>query len=164
MNTTGSNIATQHDVAMRQIPIERFQFLPRFSTDPAYSMTAHSEECFLDRESGELIWIIEIWDDDLNQESRAKLDADPNRYIEIGFSDHGTHHELLREFLASDWTEDDELRKKAADSYLSSIGEWVEAMEGTGAKYAFEAYKEERFEQWAEEFLAEHGIKPIWID
>ena len=164
MNTTGNNIAAQQDVATRQISIDRFLFLSRFSTDPAYSMTAYSEECFLDRESGELIWIMEVWDDDLNQESRAKLDSDPDRYIEISFSDHGCHHELLREFIESDWTENAELRKKAADSYLSSIGGWTESMEETGAKYAFEAYKEERFQQLAEEFLAEHGIKPIWID
>ena len=43
-------------------------------------------------------------DSDDNREIRESIEASPERYVEIPRLTHGQCHEILQEFLESDWT------------------------------------------------------------
>jgi len=74
----------------------------------------------------DLAWIYDEDDDaetyglrpDENRQMRECIAVEPKRYLLIPGLSHGEHHDILRAFLQSDWTED-ETRQNA---YLGSIG------------------------------------------
>ena len=97
-----------------------------------------------------------------NREGRERGAAEPERYLEIPGLDHGKHHEILRQFLRSDWTEDEARRRGAADAYTGSIGRWKREVGDEGAVQAFHQFQEEKIAELAEEFLRENAIVPDW--
>ena len=44
-----------------------------------------------------------------NAALRSKIDTYPETYLQIPGRDHGEHHDILRDFLNSNWTDDEEL-------------------------------------------------------
>ena len=56
-----------------------------------------------------------------NQALRERINASPERYLEIPGLSHGEYYGILKEFLNSDWTDDDELWQRAQDAYSGSI-------------------------------------------
>ncbi|MDE0058487.1 MAG: hypothetical protein OXI22_12630 [Defluviicoccus sp.] len=69
---------------------------------------------------------------------------------------------MLRDFLRSDWTDDDRRWQRAADAYSGRIGRWKRRVRDRDRIHAFNAYRDRRAEEVAEEFLREHGIEPRW--
>ncbi|MHC5077331.1 MAG: hypothetical protein ACYTFM_13030, partial [Planctomycetota bacterium] len=126
---------------------------------------------YLDLETGEVLWIYEE-DDDAELESgiepeenaalREKINTSPERYLLIPGRDHGEHHDILREFLKSDWTDDEELRLRAQDAYTGSIGRWMEAVDAQEAVHAYFGFREHKIKELAEEFFKEQDIQPVW--
>jgi len=82
--------------------------------------------------------------------------------LEIRGRDHGEHHDILREFLNSNWTDDEVLWAKAHDAYSGSIGGWKEEVDDQGAVNSYYEFRERRIRELAEAFLNEHGIQPVW--
>ena len=85
-------------------------------------MTRIQHSIYLDLETGDIIWNYEDDEDaymearistDDNRTTRERIESMPNRHREIPGLDHGDHHDILREFLDSDWTEDEEQHAKA---------------------------------------------------
>ena len=93
----------------------------------------YSQSAYLDLEGGKVVWLFDE-DDDAemwagipaheNTALRKLIEAGPERYLEIRGQDHGEHHDILREFLNSNWTDDEVLWAKAHDAYSGSIGGW----------------------------------------
>ena len=126
---------------------------------------------YLDRRTGEVLWFFE--DDETahgtvgippgeNREQRERAASDPERYLLIPGLEHGERHGILRDFLRSDWTDDDARRQRAADAYRGSIGRWKRNLPDEGAIDAFHRFHDARIVELAEEFLREHGIAAKW--
>ena len=126
---------------MRTLAIDRSLFLMAFGRDVDYHDMV-PQRTWLDRSTGDVLWFYESDEDaffeggipaEENREERERVEAEPERYLEIPGLDHGEHHGILREFLRSDWT-----------------------------VRAFREYQEARIAAMAEEFLRENGIVPEW--
>jgi hypothetical protein len=97
-----------------------------------------------------------------NQKLREKIDSAAEIYLEIPGRSHAEHHEILQEFLKSNWTSDGELRKRAYDAYSGSIGRWIEAVGDRNVVHSYYYnFRDSKIKEMAEEFLHEHGIKPL---
>ena len=59
-----------------------------------------------------------------NRAERQRVAAEPDRYLQIPELKHGDHHDILRRFLRSNWTDDRALRRRAAVAYSGSIERW----------------------------------------
>lgn len=86
----------------------------------------------------------------------------PDRYVEIPGLDHGDHHEFLERFLNSDWTDDDEIWRRARETYFGSIDGWIKSMDDESIVHAFYDFRDRKTTGMAEAFLRSHGIEPDW--
>jgi hypothetical protein len=129
------------------------------------------QSTYLDLESGEIIWVYEEDEDayvesgiskEENLEMRERIEAASDRYLEIPGLSHSDHHEILQEFLNSDWTDDEETWRKARDAYFGSIGGWKKSLKDERILYAFYDYRDRKTKKMADEFLREHGVDPEW--
>ena len=89
----------------------------------------YPQSVYLDLQRGDLLW---LYDDDEDACAEAGISPEdnaadlqlvssfPDRHLEIPGLDHGDHHEILRECLDSDWTDDDDARLKAREAYFGS--------------------------------------------
>ena len=158
---------------MRKLSIDETLFLQAFEQDVDFNYIDVYQLTCLDLETGE---VISVFEDDAEAEMtagiepkdnaalREQIEASPERYVEIPGRDHGEHHDILREFLSSPWTDDQELRKQAQDAYSGSIGGWREAVENLDVVHAYYAFRERKIKALAEEFLLEHGVEPVWCN
>ena len=150
--------------------LDHARFMAAFGRDWAFT-DSHPQSFYLDRETGEFLWVFDSDDDaewaggfpaEENCAKREAIEARPNRYVEIPGLNHWTHHAMLREFLDSDWTEDEGARNMARNAYLGSIGGWRKAVEDDSIVYAYYDFRDRKVQEMAEEFLLHHGIKPLW--
>ena len=144
-------------------------FLEVFQRDEDFEH--YPQSTYLDLKTGEILW---IFDDDHDAEMwagmgpeenavlREKVEAAPDKYLGIRGRDHGEHHDLLQEFLNSNWTGDEELRAKARDAYSNSIGGWKEEVGDQSVVNAYYDFQDRKIKELAEEFLHENEIQPIW--
>lgn len=154
---------------MRKISVDEFMFLEAFQRDEDYEHYAQST--YLDLKTGELLWIFdddhddEMWagmEPEENAALREKVEAAPERYLEIRGRDHGEHHDILLEFLNSNWTDDENLCAQVRDAYSGSIGGWKEEIDDQNVVNAYYDFRERKIRELAEEFLHENDIQPIW--
>lgn len=162
---------------MHSLKIDHMSFMMAFERDVDYSLGS-PQISYLDLKTGEILWIyVDDWDADMeagipeeeNQALRMKVESSPNDYLEIPGLTHDEHHKILREFLNSDWTDNEELKNSVQEVYYNvgcSIGRWrkiiLESYNSYEIPNTFEKYKETCIEQMAIEFLAENGIEPMW--
>ena len=154
----------------RSLAIDKFLFTMAFGRDVDYHDVV-PQLSYLDRCTGEVIWIYETDDDaymeagipaDENREVRERVERVSGRYLEIPGLDHGDHHEILKAFVRSDWTDDEVQRLNAETAYFGSIGGWKESVNDKDAVHIFYDFSDERVTMLAEEFLQKNGIAPIW--
>jgi uncharacterized protein involved in copper resistance len=155
---------------MRSVQINRALFIHAFERDVDYH-DEYPQSVYLDVEKGVVIWVFEEDEDadmaagiptEENRALRERIDATPDRYLEIPGLDHGVHHDILREFLNSDWTEDKELRSRARQAYSGSIGRWIRTIDRRDIVHAYYDFRDSKVEEMVEEFLREHDIHPLW--
>ncbi len=154
---------------METLKIDQGIFLMAFERDVDYAFD-HALDMYLDRKTGMVEWIYEE-DDDAemmglsaveNRSWRKRLAAQPERFLLIPGLSHGEHHEILRDFLASDWTDDDALHESVRDAYRGSIGRWKQAVGDREVVHAYYRYQERRILEMAVTFLSENGIQVEW--
>jgi len=153
---------------MMSLQIDRLQFEHAFEREA--DLEDYPQLVFLDRQTGDVLW---VYADDENAsmeagippeenaDLRQRVESEPNRFLEIPGLDHGDHHGLLREFLNSDWTHDQQARTQAHDAYTGSIGRWKRSVSDS-VVHAFHAFHDHQIEHMAEAFLREHSIQPQW--
>ncbi len=153
-----------------KLAIDKDWFITAFGRDVDYH-GAYFQLTYLDRRTGEVIWVYETDDDaymeaglsaDENRQERERVEGDPSRYLEIPGLDHGDHHEILKNFLRSNWTDDDEQRRSAESAYSGSIGGWKENVDDKDAVHEFYDFRDKAVTALAEEFLKENGVYPNW--
>jgi Uncharacterised protein family (UPF0158) len=155
---------------VKHLAIDEAMFTLAFDRHVDFTMH-HPQSAYLDRDSGDVIWIYHD-DEDAEMEAgvpaeenrvlRERISAAPERYLEIIGLSHGDHHDILRAFLDSDWTADEEARERAWSAYSGSIGRWKKTVADRAIIHAFYDFQEKRAKEMAEQFLREHGIEPQW--
>ena len=150
------------------LQIDRDLFVLQFGLDPDYAIDFAENQAWLDRQTGEILFVIpEIGDEDVDQAILGRVADDPERYLEIPHTDHiDDHHAILQEFLVSAWTEDDERREHAAGTYEyvgHSIGRWRKEMEDEDTWHAFSKFRDDALLERATTFLRQHGVEPEWV-
>ena len=152
------------------LAIDQGLFMMAFGRDIDYHDTV-AQLIFLDRHTGEILWLYELDDDaymeagipaDNNRQERERVAVEPDRYLEIPGLDHGDHHDILKAFLRSDWTDDEEQSRNAEMAYFGSIGAWKKNVNDHDVVHTFYDFRDQRITMLAEEFLQENGIAPIW--
>ena len=101
-----------------------------FDRDVDYENPA--QFAYLDIVSGSVVWFFEEDEDvemygldtEENAAQRNRIGCDPGRFLLIPGLSHGEHHDILKSFLASRWTDDDRRRTFAQNAYTGSIGRW----------------------------------------
>ena len=150
-------------------PINFGLFLTSFARDRDYHDT-YRQDHFLDLHTGEILVVYANNEEAAidagavvaaeNSRSLARIGKEPTRFVKIPGLSHGKHHELLQEFLESNWTSDQELKQQAVSAYHKSIGAWLAAMESQGqAVQAWEKFKSRRTEQMAHDFIRSLGTE-----
>ncbi len=153
-----------------KLAIDRIEFELAFGRDEdAYF--SYETTPYLDRQTGAIVWVYEVdeeAEDEANipaAENRAQREAiaaAPARYLEIPALDHGDHHDMLRAFIKSDWTDDDDLWRRVYEAYTGSIGRWKRAVPDRSVVDALNNFQERRTAEMAEDFLHANGIEPAW--
>ena len=155
---------------MPKVIVEEFMFLHAFERDEDFTDPC-SQFAYLDLETGKVIWVFEEDDDarmyagidpEENMALRNQIDAHPDRYLQIPGRDHGEHHDILRDFLDSEWTDDEELWTQARNAYSGSIGGWKEEVDNHDVVHAYYDFRDRRIKEFAEEFFRDNDIQPIW--
>ena len=155
---------------MRKIPVDESMFIHAFERDVDFH-DHFPQSTYLDLETGEVVWIYEEDDDaefetgiepEENAALREQIDTSPERYLLIPGRDHAEHHDILREFLKSHWTDDNDLRLWTRDAYAGSIGRWMKEVDDQEVINAYFGFRDRKIKELAEEFFKESGIQPIW--
>lgn len=146
--------------------IDRKRFLKAFNRDTRFHDRV-PQRVYLDRQTGDVLWVYQNDEDaeiegmraGLNDEHRAQVGSEPERYLEIPGSTHDQHHQILRDFLQSDWTADEHEKALARNAYAESIGGWISSVENDHAVKAYFEYKEATLREMAQQFLRDNHIK-----
>ena len=154
---------------MRKLIVEELMFIEAFERDEVFS-DPYSQSAYLDLETGEVIRVFEEDDDaemsgidpEENAALRSQIDTYPDRYLQIPGRDHGEHHAILRDFLDSDWTDDEELWTQARNAYSGSIGGWKEEVDNHNVVHAYYDFRDQRIKELTQEFFRDNDIQPIW--
>lgn len=155
---------------IRELIIDEPLFQMAFGRDVDFH-DDYPQTAYLELDTGNIYWLYEedhdaeMWagiTQEENQATRALIATSPDRYLEIPGLSHGDHHEILQDFLDSDWTEDENIKRIARNAYFGSIGKWKRSVDDESIVNAFYNFRDYRTKQMAEEFLLEHGITPQW--
>ena len=153
----------------RKLTIDRSMFEMAMDYDDTWAEGPQIP--YLDSETGEVLWVFENDEDaesivdipaEENRALREAVETAPDRYLEIPGVDHGDHHDILRRFLRSSWTDDDEAWERAYDAYRGSIGRWKDAVNDRDVIHAYYRFQERQVLEMGVEFLRENGIEPEW--
>lgn len=162
---------------MRNLKIDdttRVLLREAFKEDKDYA--PHPKLWYLDLSTGRVTFVYERDEDarydlglppEKNQEERLLVESDPDRFLLIPGLSHGDHHDILRGFLCSDWTDDEELATAVGDAYSGSIGRWKKSIGeeyGYDVVYAWDGYRDERIDEMIDELLRQNGIEPEYLD
>lgn len=146
--------------------IDRKLFFRAFNRDTRFH-DRFAQRAYLDRRTGDVLWLYENDEDavrdgvraGINEENRARIECAPEQHLEIPGLDHDDHHQILRDFLESDWTQDERELDLARRAYDRSIGGWIIAVENDHAVKAYFEYKESALQAKAQQFLRDHRLK-----
>ncbi len=156
---------------MSSFKLDQAIFLMAFERDVDYQ-SGPFEEAYLDLVTGDLAWIYEEDDDaefhglcpDENRAMRERIEAEPKRFLLVPGLDHGEHHDILKAFLRSDWTDDEAKHRMARNAYAGSIGGWKKTVRDETVIHAYYRFRDLRIIEMADEFLSSHGVNVDWED
>jgi len=154
---------------MSSFKLDQALFLMAFERDVDYQNDP-PEEVYLDRVNGDLVWVYEEDDDaetyglcpDENREMRERIEAAQERFLLIPGLSHGEHHDILKAFLRSDWTEDENLHDAARNAYFGSIGGWKKTIRDDAVILAYYRFRDQCIIDMAKAFLSDHGVNVDW--
>lgn len=158
------------------IPIEQWRFLKTFGSDGDYDSYSQYEEVYLSVTSGELIdvaidptMIALNYGEEMAEEmlfNQTVVEAKPDKFLLIPSMSHGQQHDVIQDFLASNWTPDTSRKDQASGAYYQrrSIGFWLREVNDSQAIDAYFRFKEVAILQRAEAFLRANGITEfLWV-
>jgi len=154
---------------LRRIKIDQVLFEMAFGLDADFQ-NPYSSTAYLDQDTGDVFWVYEDeynarmdgMDPEENRNHQQSIKENPDQYLEIPGLSHAQHHDILKSFLASDWTDNKQQQNRVHGAYFGSIGGWLGSPDvDDEARFAYRDYCEQKKTELAEEFLRSHGIEPV---
>ena len=153
---------------MRKLKIYQSLFLMAFARDVDYE--PYWLRANLDLVTGDVEWLYEEDDDAAmdglsaaeNRTRKERIEAEPDRFLLVPGGTHGEQHDILQEFLASEWTDSESMRAVAREAYFGSIGGWKKAIQNEDIVQAFYDFRDEKVVELAEAFLLDNGVEVEW--
>tara|TARA_R110002073_G_scaffold243209_5_gene405376 strand:- start:1047 stop:1520 length:474 start_codon:yes stop_codon:yes gene_type:complete len=157
---------------MIKLKINNALFIIAFNRDSNFHNPS-DQTAYLDLKSGDIFWVYDSDHDaemdgfsaEDNRRNQALLASRPKDFINIDGLSHDVHHDIIKDFLASSWTDDKEQHSSAMGVYYgrNSIGYWVKNVEDDEAITGYHRFKDERIHELGLEFLKQHEIEPEWF-
>jgi hypothetical protein len=156
-----------HEAPLRELEIDFNQIYTAYCRD---EFVSEPWAAYLNVESGAVEWLYDRDEDaesltgssQENSELRESIGRAPGRYVDIPLLPHSETRGFLDEFLASDWTSDSDLKRRAKKAHRGSIREWTYELEDDATVDAFRNFQYEAIKASAEELLRKERIEPIW--
>ena len=154
---------------MKRIEIDETLFQMALGQDTDYM--PYRQYSYLDLDTGEIIWVFDNDDEAYidvgikpseNAVSKEMINKAPTKYLRIPGQNQSKQHEMLKEFLESNWTDDEGLWEHTIISYSGSIGRWIRAVDDQEIINKFKDFRWNKIKETVEEFLNKNGIMPIW--
>jgi len=155
---------------MKKINVDFEMFKMAFAKDRYF--LPYQQETYFDLDTGAIVWVDEkntfaaecaLIILLANAETREEINKAPGKYLRIPGQARGKQNEILKEFLESDWTDDELLWEHALSSYSGSIGKWIRAVKNDQEIInEFIDFRWNKIKETVEEFLNKNGIMPIW--
>lgn len=144
---------------MMHLPIhDAYILILHYSQDANF--TIHPGRCFIDLENLSIEWTVD--DENLDAELLGCVDDTPDRYLEVPMLTHADHHDILQEFIGSEWTASQELRAAAKQAYAKvSIGAWLDGVNDS-TREAYHDFRNSAYEARLTAFLNQHGLSPAY--
>ncbi len=145
--------------------LDEVLFSMEFSRDSDYHDTAPINT-YLSKITGEVLWVYEDdesaemagMDPEQNRHNRNQVDSASENYLVIPGLSHEQHHEILKAFLDSDWTANQNQHSSAQTAYIGSIGAWLKRVDDDTAVEAYFNFREKSIDRMKREFLHDNGI------
>ncbi len=160
----------KESLIMKKINVDFEMFKEAFGRDRYF--LPYQQETYMNLETGAIVWVYDNNDDvdsdaDLkplgSAVSKEMINKAPTKYLRIPGQTQSKQHEMLKEFLESDWTDDELLWEHALSSYSGSIGKWIRAVKNDQEIISkFMDFRWNKIKETVEEFLNKNGIIPIW--
>ena len=156
--------------APNKLLIDQRLFLDAFGRDTDYH-DIYPQSIYLDLGTGDLYWAYDEDEDaemdlgvpaERNAALRRSVADAPDRYLAVPGLTHGEHHDILREFLDSEWTESEGARLHARNCYFGSIGGWKREVQDDEVLRAYEEFRDRAKKRRAVWFLHDHGVEFEW--
>ena len=156
--------------ALKEISVDEAPFRMAFEQDvPDPDI---DDSVFLELGTGDVYWIADsdkdaatVWgiSENENRTMRLKVKAEPDRYPNIPGLSHGEHHDILEDFLASDWIKDENMKNFANASYTRTISHWIEEVKDhEGILENYESFKQNEINRRIRDFFRGYGIRVKW--
>ncbi len=154
---------------MRKLSIDQGLFVMAFECDADYDVEC-SLNAYLDLDTGTVEWVYDE-DEDAemygfcaadNRTQRERVETEPDHFLLIPGLSHSEHHEILQEFLTSDWIDDQDLMETARAAYFGSIGGWKKTIKNEDVVRAYYQFRDQKMGELAEEFLLDNGVTVDW--
>jgi len=103
-----------------------------------------------------------------NKKLKKIVHKNRQQYIKITGLSHGTEHEILKDFLASNWIEDESVKTIAQGCYFKSIGGWkneLKKRDDVDADFIiceWHRFHDQAVEGLKEKFLLDNNIDFKW--
>ena len=160
-----------------EITIDWALFHQAFDIDEQYH-NPYFIDRYLEKDSGAILFIykedsdarMEGGDPLENKEMKELVKENPDNYLEIIGQSHGERHDILLEFIESNWTEDEDLKMHVRSKYHKSIGWWIKEVRNDPelekqSENIIESYFQfltDTIEREKDKFLKQNGIKYKW--
>jgi hypothetical protein len=149
--------------------INEDQFMMAFGLDADFHKP-YEYTSYLDLQTGEIVYVyvddedakIDGMSQDDNKNQRMRVASAPTKFLGIPGLSHGQHHEILKDFIESPWTQDNDARQRARNAYFKSIGGWLKTVGDDRAREAYFAFRDEEARRLGGEFLRKHGVSVTW--
>lgn len=154
---------------MKIDPTHEMLLRKEFERDQDYE--AYTDRAYLAKTGGDVIWVYEnpsIYglDEEENDLNQAEIEENPDDYVEVPTLSHTDHHNILKDFLASDWTDNKQLKQVVEGFYYgpNSIGLWKKQLfESIDSAYeiweAYLGFKDQCIDLMFKDFLNKYGYE-----
>lgn len=155
---------TNGSEAMKTLTIDEGNFWNEFRSEADYHDEA-PQPLYLDLNTGQIFHVSD--GGDAAEASRAMRKSGPR--TPYGFSKiprftHRDYGDMLKSFLASDWTTDDIAKARAKLAYSTSIGRWMKQVNDPNAISAFFRFRDSQLKTRVKDSLLRSGLEPVWMN
>lgn len=141
----------------------RDRWTPEYRNDPWPADKSYDLYWF-DTQTGKLLWISEEDAAGMNEETRERIEAEPERYQEVPPLTHAEHHETFQAWLDVSPFVDDEVREACITTSIGGFFDTYDERIGSNreVRHRWEDYHRKVLRERAATWLRQLGVEVEW--